>query len=330
MHRIVFLAGLLLLFGLAPLAAEVSSCKAYCDSSKRDCVFKDIGELEDTYIVNRFVRAMKAGDRTGLAEIISFPIERNYPLPSIRTEEEFLELYEEFIDEEFTRTIVESDEYDCGRRTWRPLSIVRNEQSEPEQGGVPLVWFDDYGNVGRIWHETEIARRKRIRLVEAERNQLHPSLREYVYPVLEWETCTYRIRIDDLGSAFRYASWKVNKSHSNKPDIVIDNGEIISEGTAINRYYIFQNGEYKYLVYAGSPYHGERGYLQVFRTDVEPLLDETGDRRTTIANWYWRVREVTGKLSDEKPLLDERVVNVEDRGTTNAYIRISSCGKRGI
>ena len=322
-RRVALLSVLLLLFGFGTLVAEVSSCKAFCDSSKENCPYEDIGELEDTYIVNRFIRAVTARDRAALAEIISFPIERNYPLPSIRTKEEFLANFEEVIGEEFTKTIAESDQYDCGRRRWRPLSILRND------GRAPLVWFDDYGNVGRIWHETEIARRKRIRLVEIERNQLHPSLREYVYPVLEWETCTYRIRIDDLGSSFRYASWRVNRLHNSKPDIVMNNGEDIVEGTIGNRYFLFQNGEYKYLVYAGNPYSHSSGRLQGFRTDVEPLLDETGDRRTTIYNWYFHVREVAQRLHDETPLLDEPFVNFEDRGAlTNAYRRVSSCVDR--
>ena len=236
MRRVVILSILFLLFGFGALVAQVSSCKAFCDSSKEVCPYEDIGELEDAYIVNRFIRSVTARDRTALAEIISFPIERNYPLPSIRTKEEFLANFEEVIGEEFTKTIAESDHYDCGRLGWRPLSILRAD------GRGPLVWFDDYGNVGRIWYETEIARRKRIRLVEIERNQLHPSLREYDYPVLEWETCTYRIRIDDLGDTFRYAAWGVDRLHNSKPDIVMNNGEDIVEGTIGDRYFLFQSG----------------------------------------------------------------------------------------
>ena len=163
MRMTLFLAALLALsFGLVPLAAEVTACRAYCDSSERNCAYKDLGELEDTYIVNRFIRTVAAGDQRGLAEIVSFPLPRNHPLPSIQTAQEFVQLYDEMIDEEFTGTIASSDQYDCGRQGWHPLSIVRSDANEPEQGGVPLVWFDDDGNVARIWHETEIASQKRL------------------------------------------------------------------------------------------------------------------------------------------------------------------------
>jgi hypothetical protein len=330
MRTIRFLAALLLLsFGIAPLAAEVASCSAYCDISESNCEYKDTGELDDVYVVNRFIRSVAAGNPAELAEIVSFPLQRDYPLPSIQTQQEFVQLYDEVIDEEFTRTIEESDQYDCGRPGWRPLSIVRSDANEPEQGGVPLVWFDDDGNVTRIWHETEVASQKRMALVEAERNQLHPSLHEYEYPVLEWETCTYRIRIDDLGNAFRYAAWRVDRFRNDNPDIVMTNGELVSEGTDEHRYFVFQNSEYKYLVYAGSPYYRDpAGFVQVFRTAAEPLLDETGDRRTTVEGWHARVQNVMRGLFQKEPILDEPVVNVEDRGTRSTYTRISSCGER--
>ncbi len=329
MRMTLLIAALLALsFGLVPLAAQVTSCSAYCDGSERNCVYKDAGELEDTHIVNRFIRSVAAGDQGGLAEIVSFPLPRNYPLPSIQTAQEFVQLYDEMIDEEFTRTIAASDQYDCGRQGWRPLSIVRSDANEPERGGVPLVWFDAGGNVARIWHETEIASRRRTQLVEVERNQLHSSLSEYVYPVLEWETCTHRVRIDDLGNAFRYAAWRVDRFRNDEPDIVMTNGELVSEGTEGHRYFIFQNSEYKYLVYAGSPYYRDfAGFVQVFRTAAEPLLDETGDRRTTVEDWHVRVQEVTRGLFHEEPILDEPVVNREDRGTRGTYTRISSCGE---
>ena len=138
MRMTLLIAALLALsFGLVPLAAEVTSCRAYCDSSERNCAYNDAGPLEDTYIVNRFIRSVAAGDQHGLAEIVSFPLSRNHPLPSIQTAQEFVQLYDEVIDEEFTGTIASSDQYDCGRRGWRPLSIVRSDASEPRAGGSP-------------------------------------------------------------------------------------------------------------------------------------------------------------------------------------------------
>ena len=187
MRMTLLIAALLALsFGLAPLAAEVTSCRAYCDSSERSCAYKDAGELEDTYIVNRFIRSVAAGDQPGIGGVRSsrFRSREIIRFQAFRQRRSSCSSMTKVIDEEFTGTIASSDQYDCGRQGWRPLSIVRSDANEPEQGGIPLVWFDADGNVARIWHETEIASRKRMQLVEVERSQLHPSLREYVYPGL--------------------------------------------------------------------------------------------------------------------------------------------------
>ena len=64
MRMTLLIAALLALsFGLVPLAAQVTSCSAYCDGSERNCVYKDAGELEDTHIVNRFIRSVAAGTK---------------------------------------------------------------------------------------------------------------------------------------------------------------------------------------------------------------------------------------------------------------------------
>ena len=170
-------------------------------------------------------------------------------------------------------------------------------------------WFDESGMVTYIGYESDAERQERIRLVEVERNQLHESLREHEYPVLEWETCTYRIRIDRTGDrAYRYASWKAEKSHSNKPDIVVSGGEFCCGGSEGDHTggFVFQNGEYRYLL------EPERfGYhLKVYRTD---LTDPMEIMRS-------------GEL-----LLDEQVVDsgtgwsFGNRRAVQRYTRISAC-----
>ena len=45
-------------------------------------------------------------------------------------------------------------------------------------------------------------------------------------------------------------------------------------------------------------------------------------------DWHVRVQDVMRGLFQEEPMVDEPVVNVEDRGTRGTYTRISSCGER--
>ena len=295
MPKALLVAGALLVFGLCSLAADVSSCLGSSSHTMS----------EDVSTVNRFISAVRAVRDAHelnryvfvrqLADIMSFPLERWYPLPSINSAREFMTRYAEVFDDEFIRIIVESDENECGHIGWRGLQMHNG-----------LVWFAHANVVGSINYESDAEKQERIRLVEVERNQLHESLREYDYPVLEWETCTYRIRIDRrTDGTYRYASWRVEESHASKPDIVV-NGQVCCGGTEGPHTYafVFQNGEHKYVL---NPYMGNGYHLQVYRTD---LTDPS---------------EI---MSSGELLLTEPVVNAGKTGWYRGkgwYTRISAC-----
>lgn len=211
---------------------------------------------------------MREGDKTRLAEIIDFPLRRRYPLPYL-SRSEFIARYDEIFDDELTKIIVSSNENDCGRIGWRGLQLHRG-----------LVWFHEEGHVRSLNYESEFEKGERIRLIDLERSELHESLRKYHEPVLEWKTCTYRIRIDskvndDYSLRYRYASWKVDRFHDSKPDIIIDNGSRTWDGSGGNHYYEFRNGDYEYILYVGLIGKEDMppGELTVYRGS-EMLLDE--------------------------------------------------------
>ena len=279
--RSVVLVGPLLLLGAGSLAAQVDSCYESPDDA-----------ADDVSIVNRFIEAVREGDETRLAEIIDFPLRRRYPLPYL-SRSEFIARYDEILDDEFTRIIVSSNENDCGRIGWRGLQLHRG-----------LVWFDEEGHVRGLNYESEFEKGERIRLIDLERSELHESLRKYHEPVLEWETCTYRIRIDskvndDYSLRYRYASWKVDRFHDSETDIIIDNGSRIWDGSGGNHHYEFQNGDYKYILSVlligkeGMPpgelavYHGSEMLLS------EPIVDTLVSIDGNKVRGY-RSRECTG------------------------------------
>ena len=251
-----------LLFGAVSLAAKVTSCG---DPSA-------VSPGDDLSIVNRFIESVRDGDKTRIAEIMSFPMRRRYPLPSI-SRDEFIARYEELFDDEFVRVIVSSDSEDCGRVGLRGFQLHDG-----------LVWFGDDGRIWIVNYESEFERQERIRLIELERSRLHESLREYRYPVLEWETCTHRIRIDGLEAGYRYAAWKIARLHDSEPDIVIDNGSYHAEGHGGNHAFYFSSGVYKYVVYVDAK--SGTGALEVYRTDLNGYHDvryKSEDRERLLA-----------------------------------------------
>ena len=216
----------------------------------------------DAQVVARFVGAVRGKDVDLLTEIIHFPIPRPYPLPAV-TYYEFHRRYEEIFDEEFTRKVAGAADY--GRIGWRGLQL-----------GAGLVWFDDSGRVRRINHTSAVARRERARLIELERGGLHESLRDYRAPILDAETCTYRVRIDameDGGGRVRYAAWGVDAHHGSPPDVVLyGTGRV--EGSMGETNYYFADGAYRYLVCCGGGWATEEFRLNVYRAHQDSSRED--------------------------------------------------------
>ena len=210
----------------------------------------------DAQVVARFVGAVRGKEVDLLTEIIHFPIPRPYPLPAV-TRGEFHRRYEEIFDEEFIEEV--GDAADYGRIGWRGLQL-----------GDGLVWFDDSGRVRRINHTSAVERRKRARLIELERGGLHESLRDYRAPILDAETCTYRVRIDAMedGGRVRYAAWDVDAHHGSPPDVVLyGTGRV--EGSAGETNYYFADGAYRYLLCCGEGWGIDDYRLDVYRAHVD-------------------------------------------------------------
>ena len=70
-------------------------------------------------------------------------------------------------------------------------------------------------------------------------------VRKFKRPVFEWKTKSYIIRVDDMDDwDYRYSSWSIDKKLSDKPDLVIYDGEYNPQGSGGNHNYDFLKDEY--------------------------------------------------------------------------------------
>ena len=102
--------------------------------------------------------------------------------------------------------------------------------------------------------------------------------------LVEWVGASHRIRIDQVGSRPRYASWRVETSPDDDPDLLLGEGRVIREvGGRSTLYYLFTTGAYRYVVLdksddAREPYSG---CLFVYRSRdrirAEPILRVPSD-----------------------------------------------------
>lgn len=187
--------------------------------------------------VDRFVKAVAGNDRTVLADLVSYPLRRSLPLPAIKNSQQFLDAYDEILDEEILRAV--------------STSSISADWSEMGSRGIMFqngaLWLDEEGRMTAINHQTEREKRKRAELIEADKQKLHSTLRDFTEPVLEWETAKFHVRIDRLSDGkYRYAVWPLNKKTTEQPDLVLRNGGVEYEGSGGNHFYYFNSGPFQY------------------------------------------------------------------------------------
>lgn len=188
-------------------------------------------------VVLEFVNNIKNQNKEKLATKIKFPLRREYPIPSIKSKQEFLKRYKEVFDDDLIKKIIASkiptDWSDVG---WRGIMLLNG-----------ALWLNYDGTLITINHQSEFENNEKIRLIALEKQTLHSSIKDFKQPILIFETVTYRIRIDDLGNLkYRYSSWPIKNKMSDKPALIINNGICIPEGNGGNANYKFKSGDYTY------------------------------------------------------------------------------------
>ena len=220
--------------------------------------------------IRQFIYWVETDNKEALSKHVNYPLGRSKPIPSIKDADEFIARYDEVFDETLIKIIVDSD--------------LGEDWSAPSWHGVMLlngnVWLDHDGNIISVHYETELTKRKKELLINKQREGLHPSVKEFIRPILEWKTKSYIIRIDVMDDwEYRYSSWSIDKKLSDKPDLVIHNGEYHPQGSGGNHNYNFENGDYIYRIdvnrlgkYSYEEYPGSLDIYKsgklIFREDV--------------------------------------------------------------
>ncbi|GAA66673.1 hypothetical protein [Pseudoalteromonas sp. BSi20429] len=224
--------------------------------------------LEQKYheFVLPVIAAFESDDKAAIASLVYYPLKRRYPIPDIKNEAEFINRFDEVFDDELVAVIGSSNiNTDWESGGWRGIML---------NNGV--MWVDTDGKIIAVNTQNTKEQALAKSLIEQGKQSLHASINTFEKPVLDWKTANYHVRVDDLGEHnFRYAVWGINKKPSDKPDMVLLNGDITFEGSGGNHHYTFKNGRYSYVLQVTiigcdtSP----PGWLEVYKDD-ERLLSE--------------------------------------------------------
>jgi hypothetical protein len=224
-------------------------------------------ESKNVKIVSTFIEYIKNDNKEKLSTMLHFPLNREYPLPSINNKKDFLKKYNEIFDSNLINIIKKSSATeDWSEVGWRGIMLSNG-----------LMWLDYDGKIIAVNYQSNVEKLNRKNIIEKDKKLLHKSLRVFKEPVLLWETKNYKIRIDNLGNnKYRYSSWNINKLQSEKPDLILNNGLVTFEGNAGNHFYEFKNGIYKYRcnVWELGANDTPKGELFIYKNDNEILYEK--------------------------------------------------------
>lgn len=238
MKNLVLLITSIMFFGCLGNGRSETNKDNIIVSSDKDLIKEDSLE-EKCNVVQEFIGVVKKS-KVEVANLIDYPLKREYPIPPIKNKQELLERYDEVFDDKLINMIVDSKPVEDWRAVgWRGIML--------NQG---VLWLDYDGNLVAVNYESDLEQNIKNKLIEIDRLRLYKSIQNFKKPILIMETEQYRIRIDELEDYnFRYTSWLIDRSMSDKPDLIIENGKEIIEGTMRNTYYEFKNNDYTYTCY---------------------------------------------------------------------------------
>ncbi|MDX1349908.1 MAG: hypothetical protein R3279_06670 [Putridiphycobacter sp.] len=213
-----------------------------------------------------FIDAVKSGDTTKIANYIAFPFEMKHPVPAIKNEDDFLKRFSEVFDDSLIKIISESSvDSNYSAVGWRGIML-----------DYGLLWFDETGILFASNYQTQSELDHQDKLIAHMKTKLHNSVKDFERPATLVETKKFRVRIDVLADqTYRYASWPITKTMDEAPDLVINNGQYMAEGTGGNHRYVFKNGKYTYTVWINviGPDEVPPASLEIEK-DGEQILDQ--------------------------------------------------------
>ena len=215
-------------------------------------------------LVQGLIDAAKANDLEAIAKRVAYPLKREYPIPAIQNTQEMVARFNQVFDPQLLELIANSKvEADWQTMGWRGIML-----------GSGAVWLDFDGKIIAINAQTSAEAALKAEFIAKKKMALHASVSEFVSPELTWETAKFTIRVDNMGnSQYRYAAWAKGKPLSEKPDLVLNKGKLVFDGSGGNHSYQFRSGPYQYHCYATvlGTSDSPPGELVVYKNDQEIL-----------------------------------------------------------
>ena len=174
------------------------------------------------------------GDKETFADLVCYPLHRQYPLKDINTKKEMVEYFDIIFDDGFRKTIGSLKPNDWHEIGWRGFTVLSGD-----------LW-EDGGELVDVNYSSPAEQKLRDSLIKAELDALHPSLQG------NWEPID-RLYLDDDQFAFaridknttsdtlyRLSLFATNAKLNDRP-VACLNGYVQLEGNMGDGYYYFKS-----------------------------------------------------------------------------------------
>ena len=188
--------------------------------------------------IQGIINLFKKNDHNAIANSIRYPLIREEPIPNIDNKAQMKQRFNQVFDQKLMKNIANSKLSQWQSVGWRGIML--------DSG---TVWISDK-QITAVNYSSDAEQRYKNQILAKQKNNLHPSLKTFKAPELQFKTAKFQVRIDQMNNGtYRYASWGRNQSQSQKPDLILNNGQVVMDGSGGNHHFIFKSGAYKYIVY---------------------------------------------------------------------------------
>jgi len=201
--------------------------------------FGQDGELtkEEIQAIQKTINTFKTKDKTKIADLIYYPLSREYPLKDVQNKNDFIKRFDDIFDKEFLDKVIKSKINNWSRLGWRGIMF--------DDGNI---WIGDDGKIITVNYQSTKEKQLLANAIQVDKNQLPTSLQDFQKPTYLIFTKNYKIRVDEkMEGIYRYAAWKI-KNPKSEPDVIIENGVRDFQGSGGNETITFKNNGYTYLV----------------------------------------------------------------------------------
>nr|WP_174506461.1 hypothetical protein [Acinetobacter sp. Marseille-Q1620] len=204
--------------------------------------FADALNVTQQKDVQHVIDLFKKRDISEIAQSVNYPLKREQPVPDIKNATKMKARFNQVFDRKLSQQIANSKLSQWQSMGWRGVML--------DDG---IIWLD--GNKITAVNYSSLAEQQlKKQLISGQKQKLYPALKNFKTPEFQFKTAKFLVRIDAMSNGtYRYASWAKKQSQSDKPDLILNNGTLVMDGSGGNHHYVFKSGNYQYIVYRNLP-----------------------------------------------------------------------------